>query len=191
MDTNLTATTMSTAMITTTLAAAVSAAAAETSETIRSTICNTWMADAVTLCTNATEATSLITKSQQQHLAECHGLTMSKQQQQQQQDAAATDSGRESVNEGDSSVEETLNAIKPNYGEHLEKKPCTLEFYTSNGSQSKWYLPASDVVKINITNDSEVLIPAVSIAMPESTNITPPYSSDISMQMDINEEPKM
>lgn len=99
-----------------------------------------------------------------------------------QQDANAFDSGRESVNECDSSLDESINypsCSATNFPlQQRSKKPCTLDFYASSGSQTKWYLPPSrDIVKINVPPAStECLMTksCVSIAEPESSVVTPP-----------------
>ncbi|KAM7358010.1 uncharacterized protein ACRADG_003135 isoform 1-T1 [Cochliomyia hominivorax] len=127
------------------------------------------------------------------HLADCQS-NLTKQQQLlmvEQQDSTAFDSGRESVNDYDSSLDDSikypssssLSLQQPN------KKPCTLDFYTSSGSQTKWYLPSStDIVKINV---QPAVAPAVlmtkscvSIAEPESSVVTPPSENGDNGELD-------
>ena len=105
------------------------------------------------------------------------------------QDTSAFDSGRESVNDCDSSLDDSINypvavaLLAPSSSslslplqQQRYKKPCTLDFYASTGSQSKWYLPSRDVLKINVQSDGDLMLTksCVSIAEPESSVVTPP-----------------
>lgn len=121
---------------------------------------------------------------------------------------ACVDSGRESFNECDSSLEDSslnyemlassssspksrffVDAISADDDQQVvsKKPPCSLDFYASSGSQSKWYLPpsvtgsSSDVIKINITSSDMdtclMTVSTASIAQPESSTVTPPSDS--------------
>ncbi|XP_059216333.1 serine-rich adhesin for platelets isoform X2 [Stomoxys calcitrans] len=81
----------------------------------------------------------------------------------------------------------------PDTHQQVSKKPCTLDFYASSGSQSKWYLPptvtgsSSDVIKINITSDMDTCLMTVSmasIAEPESSIVTPPSEGAAASEQD-------
>ncbi|XP_037814277.1 uncharacterized protein LOC119605322 [Lucilia sericata] len=122
------------------------------------------------------------------HLADCQS-NLTKQQLLEQQDATAFDSGRESVNECDSSLDDSINYRSSSL--HLQqpsKKPCTLDFYASSGSQTKWYLPTTDIVKINVqpaaSAEGIMTKSCVSIAEPESSVVTPPSEHDDSIPDD-------
>ena len=149
-------------------------------------------AEAASTITTTTSSSAILIPhlaSSQSNLTTATTLSTQQQLFLELQDTSAFDSGRESVNDCDSSLDESINypvavALLATSSSSLSlplqqqryKKPCTLDFYASTGSQSKWYLPPRDVLKINVQSDGDLMLTksCVSIAEPESSVVTPP-----------------